>query len=338
MSLGPSIPASPPGPPDPGRLPRVYIVLVNWNNAPDTIACLESLRALDYPNRHVLVCDNASGDDSLARMADWLAAHPGPGDGGGAPALLDETGPWPDGPPVGWATLLRCTANHGFGGGNNVGLRYALARGDLDYAWILNNDTRVDARALTELVARAAADPGIGICGSTLLDLADRRRVQARGGVVYDPVHARADHIGEGETFSWLAPAQVAAIEARMTAVQGASMLVSRAFLDTVGPMPHELFLYFEELEWAERNAGRFRPGYAQGSLVYHRQGGTIDYAARSFAATYYFTRNRLRFSRRYHRRHYPRSLVHVLLVLLRRVRERDLRTARIMWRAMRDA
>lgn len=317
-------------------LPRVYIVLVNWNNAPDTIACLESLAGLDYENKIVVVCDNGSTDGSLARILAWGNARAEMGLS--AFSVVHEGEDWPQDQRLLDLVLVRCRTNHGFGGGNNAGLRFAIARGDLDYAWILNNDTLVDPQALSALVTRARADPRIGVCGSTILDADGDRRIQVRGGLVYDPAHARGDHIGEGDPFTYLDDAAVRSIESRMSAVQGASMLVSRSFLEIVGLMPEEFFLYCEEMEWSMRSAGRFRFGYAQDSIVYHKQGGTLDYDSESFASIYFFTRNRLRFNRMRFKAQVPRSYVHVLLVLLKRLVRGDLRGAGIMWRAIRDA
>ena len=42
--------------------PPVYISVLNWNKADNTIRCLESLAQLDYPNYHVLVVDRILRD------------------------------------------------------------------------------------------------------------------------------------------------------------------------------------------------------------------------------------------------------------------------------------
>ena len=67
----------------PGR-PAVGVVVINWNGASDTIACLESLAGLRYPGLRVYVVDNGSSDESrivlaeLGRELPWLVAHHGP--------------------------------------------------------------------------------------------------------------------------------------------------------------------------------------------------------------------------------------------------------------------
>ncbi len=50
---------------------KVYVVLLNWNGWRDTIDCLESLFASRFSRLRVVVCDNASRDGSLERVAAW---------------------------------------------------------------------------------------------------------------------------------------------------------------------------------------------------------------------------------------------------------------------------
>src|SRR5665647_2142068 len=48
--------------------PKVFIIILNWNGWEDTIECLESLYAISYPNYDVVIVDNDSQNDSLARI------------------------------------------------------------------------------------------------------------------------------------------------------------------------------------------------------------------------------------------------------------------------------
>ena len=45
--------------------PTVWIVVLNWNRPQDTLACVASLRKLDYPSFRILVVDNGSTDESV---------------------------------------------------------------------------------------------------------------------------------------------------------------------------------------------------------------------------------------------------------------------------------
>ncbi|HLJ61981.1 MAG TPA: glycosyltransferase family 2 protein [bacterium] len=133
--------------------PLVYVVIVNWRGWRDTLACLASLGKLNYPRYKIVVVDNGSGDDSVARIR---AAHAS-------------------------VTLLETGCNLGFAGGNNVGIRHALSDG-ATYIWLLNNDTVVDPNALTAMVAVAEADAHVGAVGVVLLDMTSPDRIQAWGG------------------------------------------------------------------------------------------------------------------------------------------------------------
>jgi hypothetical protein len=89
-------------------------------------------------------------------------------------------------------------------------------------------------------------------------------------------------------------------------------MLVSRAFLEAVGLMGEEYFLFFEELDWAWRARGRFRLGWAPESVVYHREGSSTGLSPGRYNAD---TERRLHWSQlRLTRRHRPRFLPFVVL------------------------
>lgn len=290
---------------------RVYIILVNWNGWRDTIECLESLRLLKYPDFRIVVCDNGSGDDSLQQIKNWADRHEV--SFAGYQRNEDEAGGAPDVDPL--LTLIRNDENLGFAGGNNVGLRYALARGDADYCWLLNNDTVVEPDALSHLVARMQHQSGIGICGSTVLMYHDHSRIQALGGGHYCRWIGLPWHFGHFSTSD--KPINQKRAEAWMNYVEGASMLVSRQFFDEIGLLCEDYFLYFEEADWAIRAQGRFVLGYAPQSIVYHKVGGSIgtssNPAKMSYTSDYFNIRNRLLFTRRF----YPAALPTVWLVIV---------------------
>jgi GT2 family glycosyltransferase len=199
--------------------------------------------------------------------------------------------------------LIRTTANLGFAGGNNIGIRYALSAGDADYVWLLNPDTVVRPEALCAMVARMKAVPGAGICGSTLLDYGDPLRIQSLGGARY--LKWAGVGVPLGARQKWPMDVAAESIEKELSYVAGASMLVSKEFLEAVGLMEEGYFLYFEEIDWAQRAAGRFKLAYAPDAIVYHKEGGAIGSSRsgrhRSPQSFFWLTRSRLRFTARYH-------------------------------------
>ena len=50
---------------------KVYIIILNWNHWRDTAECLESVFQNDYDRYQVIVCDNASDDDSMKKLKQW---------------------------------------------------------------------------------------------------------------------------------------------------------------------------------------------------------------------------------------------------------------------------
>ena len=162
--------------------PLVNIVILNWNGAVDTIECLESLRKLQGVSYRITICDNASTDNSLSIIARWAEQQQ-------MTCRLVKPG---DEPKAACAdiTLIDNGANLGFAAGNNTGIQYALAQVDVEYVWLLNNDTVVESDTLENLVRRAASDANIGICGSLIKFYDDRSIIQAVGGCRFNTFKA----------------------------------------------------------------------------------------------------------------------------------------------------
>lgn len=150
----------PPSPDHPPPATGCAVVVLNWNGAGDTLACLRSLREAGDPCC-VVVVDNGSSDDSVARIATTLA-------GWGIPCTRCTRAAAPPAPAAdgGFAVwLLEAGENLGFAAGCNAGLRVVQALG-CPFVAFLNNDTVVEPGALGRLVARlVAAEPG---CFATL--------------------------------------------------------------------------------------------------------------------------------------------------------------------------
>jgi GT2 family glycosyltransferase len=289
-----------------------YVIIVNWNGWKDTIECLESvLRMKDVPFR-VVVCDNGSDDGSLERIREWAAgALTAPC---ANPSLRGMTSP-PIAKPVAFRefdraeiergiaiaseqlVIIRVGADLMYAGGNNVGLRYALQDPEAQYFWVLNNDTVVDSKALSAMVKLMKQQPRMGMCGSMHLAYYNPTEVQVRGGRRYSRWTGRVI----------TCPGKIDQIEGtdgRMDYVHGASILVSREFVEKIGLIDESYYIYFEELDWAERAKGKFSLGYAPQSVVYHKEGAAIgtnsDRKRRSLTSEKYNSKNRIVFAKRY--------------------------------------
>jgi GT2 family glycosyltransferase len=295
----------------------VYILLLNWNGWQDTVECLESLFRLDYPDFRVIVCDNGSTDGSLEKIKGWAEGRVPAAAPAGHPLSGLSSPPVPkpvsvaeydriaaeaggDGHENSRLVLIRTGGNLGFAGGNNVGLRYALARGDFAYIWLLNNDTVVKPDALSWMVRRMSERPDAGICGSLLPYYDAPDTVWTSGGGTFNHWLAKSCSLDDRRPLREATARDE--IERRMKYVAGASMLASKEFLEDVGLLCEDYFLYYEEPDWCFRGRGRYALAYARESIVYHKVG--ISTARRDAGpdrtAESYFFRAQLLFTRKF--------------------------------------
>ena len=328
---------------------RLGIVLVNWNRWADTVECLEALLRTGTAAR-IVVVDNASADGSADRIVDWargdLAAVPA--DTAMArfsqppvakPVALSrlDAATAAETTPVAQLTLIDAGGNLGFAGGNNVGIRHLLRDAAIDYVWLLNNDTVVEHGAPAALLERLDATPCVGMCGTMVRYYHRPTHVQALGGSRFSMWSGQARGHGFGQLAT--VPFDAAQVARRTDFVLGASLAVSRRFIETVGLMEESYFLYFEEIDWAVRGRGRFVTAFAPAAVVYHKEGGSIGSSGvaggRSTMSEYYMLRSRHAFIRR----HRPWLLpVHGLLslsLIVRRLLRGNRAQAAAMLRAL---
>ena len=114
--------------------PVTWIVVLNWNGAEDTLACLDSLAGAMSPLCRVLVVDNGSTDASAELIR---GAFPG-------------------------IELLLLPSNGGYAAGNNAGFRRVMEL-HAEYVIFLNNDTIVDAGFWVPLVETLKENTSAGI-------------------------------------------------------------------------------------------------------------------------------------------------------------------------------
>lgn len=221
---------------------NTVVVLVNYNNRADTAACIRSLAATPRPPPLVVV-DNGSRETGLE-------------------AALDG---YPDG------RILYAGENLGFGRGNNLGIRWALARTGCEYVFILNNDAGVEADTLERLERALAAHPGAGLAAPRIVMAEAPERLWYGGGEV-DWLKGSArvpGHLGPAD-----APRALTARE--VTFASGCAMLVRRAVFRTVGGFDPRYFMYEEDLELCLRvRAAGWALRYVPEALVRHRGQGS---------------------------------------------------------------
>lgn len=308
----------------------VAIVLLNWNGWRDTLECLESVYSLDHDSFAVIVVDNASIDGSAEHILAWTGPTCPDGTDDAIPQtewlMCNENDlPGKQEPlQYGERIFIQAAHNGGFASGNNLGIRYALAAG-CEYVWLLNNDTVVEPTALSALVRRTRSSQRIGICGSVLRFYDQPETIQAIGGVKFNFWLARGEQLGQGLNADDPLVEEIAKSEPDYIA--GASMLVTRDFLQDAGLMEESYFLYFEEIDWAMRARPHWKLAIAGDSTVYHKEGGSIGTSSRkrrSVLSQYYLTRNLLRFYARHRPGMWPIAFARTVRVAFAHLAHRD--------------
>jgi GT2 family glycosyltransferase len=235
----------------------VTAIVLNYNGAEDTIACVASLRQCAYRELSILVVDNCSSDGSYQRLQQAL-----------------------DG-----AELMRTERNLGFAGGNNAGIRHALGR-DPDYVLILNNDTLVAPDFLGALVAATEGDPGVGASGGTVCYHPRTERIWYGGGrFVWGRGSSFTDHVGDDvAAVRGLAPRKVSFLT-------GCLMLIRTDALRKAGLFDERFFMYSEDAELSLR---LIKSGYAllyvPAATIFHK----VRHHGETPFTLYYGMRNRL--------------------------------------------
>lgn len=286
---------------------KLGVVVVAFNSAGVILECLESLFGADAAERlAVVVVDNASTDDTCAAVEAWasgaapfapgkacpVAIRPVP-----KPVAIDVRGIGGAAPSDAPLTLLRSPVNGGFAYGVNRGLEHLARREDIFGFWVLNPDSVVPPHTPARyLEALAGRDFGMASSRCIYYEMPDK--VQTDGGFVNRRTGlCSAANIGKPVAATPLPDASA------LDFLTGANTIVSRRFLDQVGLMPEDYFLYFEEVDWAFRRNG-FALELVDGAEIYHHGGSSIGSGAvhrRPTAFANYFNhRNRLRFVRRH--------------------------------------
>ena len=263
----------------PPRPPRVAIIVLNWNGAEDTLECLTSLAAVSYANHWVVVADNGSEDDSVARIR---ARFPS-------------------------IEILENRANLGYAGGNNRAITHVMA-GAPDFVLLLNNDVEVAPDFLDHMIAAAESLPNAGFLGPMTFSHGEYSAwIEALGGCYWDPERLDFRSLAHRERGDQHAGAPPVLLDY----ATGSCLLVRADVISRVGLMDEHYFLTFEESDWCYRGRELGYLSYAVPSAhIWHKVSVSFG-GIKSPLVDYFMTRNRLYFADR----HLSRGARHRLLL-----------------------
>ena len=186
------------------------------------------------------------------------------------------------------ARIVEPGDNLGFAGGGNAAIRAAFEHPEVESAWLLNNDTRMEPECSDRLLEVLEDRPRVAMVGPRILQY-DTGRVWHDGGAIEWP-SARPHSPGFDE------PAAPEADPFAVDFVCGCAPLIRRQAFEEVGGFDERYFIFYEDadLSFRLRNAGWELLHVPRARFWHH--GSAITGEGSPFSR-YYRLRNRLLFS-----------------------------------------
>jgi GT2 family glycosyltransferase len=246
-------------------LPRLGVVVLNWNGLDHLPSCLDSLRESDHPDFFVLVVDNGSVDGSVA----WLKERRD-------------------------VELLPLDENLRFAGGNNAGAARAIELG-ARHLLILNNDTTVEREALREL-GGALAGGTCDVVGPQIVYASAPDRIWFGGGIF----HAAWGFVAHRDIRRPISAGR--SMPGPTDWVTGCALAIGTDLWQQLGGLDEGYYIYSEDVDLClrARDAGG-RIAYWPAARIRHAVSATVGSSGSAFKA-YHRTRARRRLLRRHGR------------------------------------
>jgi GT2 family glycosyltransferase len=228
------------------NIPKVAIVILNWNGLKHLSQFLPSVMATEWPNLEIIVGDNASSDGSVK--------------------FLQSTFPS--------IKIIQNDDNYGFTGGYNRVLKQVEA----DYYILLNSDIEVTPNWIKPVIDMMEADALIAAAAPKIKAFHQPTHFEhagaaggfidsygypfCRGRIFYEVEEDKGQYNQSGEVF-W---------------ASGAALFIKKKCWDESGGFDERFFAHMEEIDlcWRLKNMG-YKVMYCAESEVFHVGGGTLD-------------------------------------------------------------
>jgi GT2 family glycosyltransferase len=227
-------------------IPKVAVVILNWNGVTHLRQFLPSVLSSSWPNLEIIVGDNASTDGSVEFIQK-------------------------DYPSI---KVIQNEKNYGFTGGYNKVLELV----DADYYILLNSDVEVFPGWIEPVINLMESDPLIAAAAPKIKDYYQKDHFEhagaaggfidsfgypfCRGRMFYEIEADRGQYQVSGEVF-W---------------ATGAAMFIKKHCWDEAGGFDDRFFAHMEEIDlcWRLKNIG-YKVMYCAESEVCHLGGGTLN-------------------------------------------------------------
>ncbi len=201
------------------------VVIVNYQTFEMTKNTINSILEYDYPFTYeIFVVDNASSDDSLARLEDYFKDK---------------------------VKFIASAENNGFAAGNNQALSLATGK----YQLLLNSDTIVWENTLESIYNYMENHADVGACGCRVLlengelDMACKRSFPNVKNSFFRLFHIPTNSEDDNYNLTNLPDDEIYEIDC----LTGAFMFMRKEALDEVGFLDETFFMYGEDIDLCYR-------------------------------------------------------------------------------------
>ncbi|MGJ1438235.1 glycosyltransferase family 2 protein [Sphingobacterium multivorum] len=228
------------------KLPKVAVVILNWNGRFFLEKFLPSVYNSSYPNVEFVIGDNASDDDSISFVKQYY------------PTI----------------TILENDKNYGFAGGYNK----ILQRVDADYYVLLNSDVEVSQNWIEPVIEYLERNPSLAAAQPKIRSFHDKQKFEhagAAGGYLdyfgFPFCQGRILHEVEDDAGQY-------DNESEIFWASGAALFIRSDAWKEADGLDEDFFAHMEEIDlcWRLKKMG-YGIGYCPKSIVYHVGGGTLN-------------------------------------------------------------
>ena len=233
-------------------MPKITVIIVNWNGKHFLDACLGSLRRQTFRDFETILVDNGSGDGSVEFVRQsFPEVH-----------------------------LVALDENRGFTGGNIAGYEYASG----ELIVLLNNDTESHPQWLEEVYKASLQFPEAGSFASKMMYFDCRNKIENCGfdvGTEGTTIDLGRD---ERDGPQWNSPREV-------FGACGGAVAYRRSMLDRIGFLDPDFFMVYEDVDLSFRaRLQGYTCMYIPTAVVFHRYRATLG--TRPVHQVFYSQRN----------------------------------------------
>lgn len=240
-------------------MPRISIIVLNWNGQQHLEACFKSIQEQDYDNFETLLVDNGSTDNSVE--------------------FVKKNFPF--------VKIVKLKENVGFAKGNNEGIKEAEG----DYILTLNNDTKLEKNCLKNLMEIVEKNPDVGMFSLKMMFFYEPGLINSTGTLVYKDGSAMNRGMKQKDEN------QFEEIEEIFGPCAGAALYKKEMLEDIkLGEdeyFDNDFFIYLEDADLSLRaQLRKWKSLYIPNSIIYHVHSATMQ--AKSPIKLYLSERNRI--------------------------------------------